>query len=290
MNLDAMAEIVLAGVNLGALYALFGLGLSLSLGVMRMINIAHGDLIVLSAYLASVFMAALGVGPAASLLAVVPTMFVLGWLLQQGLLNRMLQKEPLAPLLLTFGLSVVLQHVLQEAFTADTRSLPADELGTMSVMVGGLSVGVLPLVITGVSAAAYALTALLIRRTHWGRQIRAVASDPETARLVGIDDRKLFAAMTAFTLALIAVAGVLYGIRTPFAPSSGPERLLYAFEAVVLGGLGNLWGTFAGGLVIGLAHVLGAHVESGLGPFFGHLVFLAGLIARPAGLFSKVLK
>lgn len=290
MNGTAMIETVLAGINLGALYALFGLGLSLSLGVMRMINIAHGDLIVLSAYLASVVMAALGVGPAASLLAVVPAMFVLGWLLQQGLLNRMLQKDPLAPLLLTFGLSVVLQNLLQEVFTADTRSLPADELGAMSVVVGGLSVGVLPLLITGVSVAAYAATSVLIRRTHWGRQVRAVAGDPETARLVGIDDRRLFAAMTGFTLAMIAVAGVLYGIRTPFAPTSGPERLLYAFEAVVLGGLGNIWGTFAGGLVIGLAQVLGAHIESGLGPFFGHLVFLAGLIARPSGLFSKVMK
>lgn len=287
MDAVLIVETLMAGLMLGALYALFGLGLSLSLGVMRMINIAHGDLIVLAAYLGSVCATHLGLGPLPSLLIVAPAMFAIGWLLQKLLLNRMVGRDAMSPLLLTFGLSVVLQNLLQEIFTADTRSLDGGELATLGLSVGGVSLGLLPVVITLVSAGIYALTSLLIRKTQWGRQARAVATDADTARLVGIDDRALFALMTGFTLAVIAIAGIFYGIRTPFAPSAGPERLLFAFEAVVLGGLGNLWGTFAGGLVIGLAQVLGTQVHTGLGPFFGHLVFLVALIARPQGLFGK---
>lgn len=287
MDAVIVVETLMAGLMLGALYALFGLGLSLSLGVMRMINIAHGDLIVLAAYLGSVCATRLGLGPLPALLLVAPAMFAIGWLLQRLLLNRMVGRDAMSPLLLTFGLSIVLQNLLQEIFTADTRSLDGGDLATLGLSVGGVSLGLLPVVITLASAGIYALTALLVRRTHWGRQARAVATDAETARLVGIDDRALFALMTGFTLAVIAVAGIFYGIRTPFAPSAGPERLLFAFEAVVLGGLGNLWGTFAGGLVIGLAQVLGTQAHTGLGPFFGHLVFLLALIARPQGLFGK---
>jgi branched-chain amino acid transport system permease protein len=138
-----------------------------------------------------------------------------------------------------------------------------------------------------VSVVLFAATHWLFRHTHFGRQARAVADDPATARLVGVDDRGFFALITGCILATIAVAAVLYAIRTPFSPSAGPERLLYSFEAVVLGGLGSVWGTFVGGLVIGVAQLFGAKISSGLGPFFGHLVFLAALLARPQGLFGK---
>jgi branched-chain amino acid transport system permease protein len=280
-------ETLMAGALLGMLYALFGLGLSLSLGVMRMINIAHGDLIVLAAYLSSVCAFWLGLDPLASLAVVVPAMFVTGWLLQALLLNRVAGRDAMSPVLLTFGLSIVLQNLLQETFSADTRSLDAGALSTQSLAVGDLSVGLLPVLIAAVSLAVYALTYVLIRKTQWGRQVRAVANDAETSRLVGIDDRALFALMTGFIFAVIAIAGIFYGIRTPFSPSAGPERLLFAFEAVVLGGLGSIWGTFLGGLIIGLVQVFGAQLHTGLGPFFGHLVFLVVLIARPQGLFSK---
>lgn len=277
----------MAGTLLGMLYALFGLGLSLSLGVMRMINIAHGDLIVLAAYLGSVCTVALGLDPLTSLVVVIPAMFVIGWLLQTLLLNRVVGRDAMSPLLLTFGLSIVLQNLLQEIFSADTRSLDAGTLSTQSLAIGSLSVGLLPVLIAAVSLVIYTLTFALIRKTQWGRQARAVADDAETSRLVGIDDRVLFALMTGFIFAVIAVAGIFYGIRTPFSPSAGPERLLFAFEAVVLGGLGSVWGTFIGGLIIGIVQVFGAQIHTGLGPFFGHLVFLVVLIARPQGLFSK---
>ena len=280
-------ETLLGGLMLGALYALFGLGLSLSLGVMKMINIAHGDLIVLGAYLCSAVMMALGVNPLVSLVAVVPAMFVFGYLLQRLLLNRVVGRGPLSPLLLTFGLSIVLQNVLQETFTADTRSLQAGDIALQGFNLGGVSIGLLPLISTLASVLVFAATSWIIERTHWGRQARAVSDDPATARLVGVDDRSFFALITGFILAVIALAAVLYGIRTPFSPTAGPERLLQSFEAVVLGGLGNIWGTFAGGLIVGVAQVFGAKLSSGLGPFFGHLVFLLVLLVRPQGLFGK---
>jgi len=280
-------ETLLGGLMLGALYALFGLGLSLSLGVMKMINIAHGDLIVLGAYLSSVVMQAIGVSALASLLLVIPVMFALGYALQRLLLNRVVGRGPLSPLLLTFGLSIVVQNVLQQTFTADTRSLQAGDIALRGFDLAGVSLGELPLLSALASVVVFAFTNWLIKRTHWGRQARAVSDDPGTARLVGVDDRRLFALVTGFVLAVIGFAAVLYGIRTPFSPTAGPERLLQSFEAVVLGGLGSIWGTFAGGLVIGVAQVFGTQLSSGLGPFFGHLVFLIVLLVRPQGLFGK---
>jgi branched-chain amino acid transport system permease protein len=285
--METLIETMLGGLMLGALYALFGLGLSLSLGVMKMINIAHGDLIVLGAYLCSTVVQLVGIGPFASLLVVVPLMFVIGYALQRVLLNRVVGKGTLSPLLLTFGLSIVLQNALQETFTADTRSLQAGDLSLRGFDIAGVSVGLLPLVSTLISVVIFAGTSWLIGHSHLGRQARAVADDPGTARLVGVNDRTFFALVTGFVLAVVALAAVMYGIRTPFSPTAGPERLLYSFEAVVLGGLGNIWGTFVGGLVIGVAQLFGAKVSSGLGPFFGHLVFLIALLARPQGLLGR---
>jgi branched-chain amino acid transport system permease protein len=280
-------ETLIDGLLLGALYALFGLGLSISLGVMRLINIAHGDFIVVGAYLTSFTMQLAGVQPLTSLIVVVPAMFVLGWLLQRLLLNRVVGGSMFAPLLVTFGLSVIIQNLLQETFTADTRSLQAGDLARRGFEVAGISIGILPLLSASVAVLLFAITHLLVARTHFGRQSRAIADDPATARLIGVDDRNFFAIVTGFVFAVIAIASVLYAMRAPFSPSAGPERLLYSFEAVVLGGLGSLWGTLAGGLVIGVAQLFGARISSGLGPFFGHLIFLLLLVLRPNGIFNK---
>lgn len=281
-------ETLIDGVLLGALYALFGLGLSISLGVMRMINIAHGDFIVVGAYLTSLTMQFLGLQALTSLVVVVPLMFALGWLLQRLLLNRVIGGGIFAPLLVTFGLSVIIQNVLQETFTADTRSLRAGDIAQRGFELGSISIGLLPLVSATIAVLLFALTHLLVARTHFGRQSRAIADDPATARLIGVDDKNFFAVVTGFVFTVIAIASVLYAMRTPFSPTAGPERLLYSFEAVVLGGLGSLWGTLVGGLIIGIAQLFGARISSGLGPFFGHLVFLLLLLVRPNGLFSRV--
>jgi branched-chain amino acid transport system permease protein len=285
--MTAWIELILNGLMLGALYALFALGLSLSLGVMKMINLAHGDFIVLGAYLAGAVMATSGLPALATLLVVPPLMFGLGWALQAGLLNRVVGTGDLSPLLVTFGLSVVIQNLLLQAFSANTQSLPSGGLSLAGLRLGELSIGVLPLLIAAISVALYAATHWMVAHTHLGRQARAVSDDPATARLVGVNDKRFFALVAGCVMAVTGLAAVLYGIRTPFAPSAGPERLLFAFEAVVLGGLGNVWGAFAGGLLIGLAQVLGSRIDPGLGPFFGHLVFLIALLLRPQGLFSR---
>jgi branched-chain amino acid transport system permease protein len=280
-------ETLLNGVMLGALYALFGLGLSLSLGIMRMINIAHGDLIVLGAYLTSAAVEATGFNPFFALLLVLPVMFGLGWSMQMFLLNRVVGRSLFAPLLLTFGISIVLQNLLQEMFTADTRSLRAGELALLGVSPAGISIGVLPLLSAVVSVALLGTTHWLIENTHFGRQARAVSDDPETARLVGIRDRQFFATVTGLIFVSIGIAAALYALRTPFSPTAGPDRLLYSFESVVLGGLGSIWGTLAGGVIIGTAQILGAKLSSGLGPLLGHVVFLIALLVRPQGLFGR---
>ena len=281
-----LIELLLNGLLLGSLYAMFALGLSLSLGVMKMINLAHGDFIVLGAYLSAAVMGWTGFSALTSLALVLPLMFCVGWLLQTTLLNRVVGAHELSPLLVTFGLSVLVQNLLLEVFSADTRSLPSGDLTLQGVDIAGISVGVFPLLIALVSLLMYAGTHFLVAHTHLGRQARAVSDDASTARLVGVNDKRFFALMAGFIMLATGLAAVLYGMRTPFFPMAGPERLLFAFEAVVLGGLGSLWGSFMGGLLIGLAQVAGAQVDPGLGVFFGHLVFFVVLLLRPQGLFS----
>ncbi len=285
--MSAGAELILNGVFLGALYALFGLGLSLAFGIMKIINLAHGDFIVVAAFIATSATALAGINPYLALLIVVPVMAVLGYLLQDCILNRVVGRGVLPPLLLTFGLSIIIQNSLQEIFSADTRSLLAGPLVQASVTIGPISIGVFPLLIAAISLAVFGLTHFIISRTSIGWTLRAVADDQATARLMGINDRRVFAFAMAFVFSLIGIAGVFYGIRTPFSPSAGPERLLFAFETVVLGGLGSIWGTFLGGLVLGVAQVLGQQVNTGLGQFAGHLVFFVALLVRPQGLFAK---
>jgi branched-chain amino acid transport system permease protein len=280
---------LLQGTLLGGLYALFAAGLSLMFGIMRLVNIAHGDLIVLAAYLALVVVETLGLHPIASLVIVVPTMFLLGYVLQRGLLNFTLGHDILPPLLVTFGLSIILQNTLLEIFSADSRRLQMGSLETASLHLGpDLAVGWFPLIVFLSAVAIIALLEALLYRTPLGRAFRAVSDDPDTARLYGVGNRTVFALATALALAVLSVAGVFLAIRTNFDPSIGPARLLYAFEAVIIGGLGSLWGTLAGGVILGIAQSVGAALDPGWEILGGHIAFLIVLLLRPRGLFPKL--
>jgi branched-chain amino acid transport system permease protein len=281
-------DTVIQGVLLGGLYALFATGLSLIFGVMRLVNIAHGDLIVVASFIALAIAEGFGLHPLVTLLAVVPLMFVIGYVLQRGLLNFTLGKDILPPLLVTFGLSIIIQNGLLEIFTADSQKLKAGAIETMSLQIfGGISVGVLPVVTFGAAIVVIALLQLLFYRTMLGSAFRATSDDPDTARLMGIDNRHVFALAMAVSLAVVALAGVLLGVRTNFDPSIGPGRLLYAFEAVIIGGLGSLWGTLAGGVILGVAQSVGARIDPGFQILAGHIAFLVILIVRPRGLFPR---
>jgi branched-chain amino acid transport system permease protein len=280
---------IVQGVLIGGLYAMFAAGLSLIFGVMRLVNIAHGDLIVLAAYLALVVIETFGLNPFVSLLIVVPVMAGLGYALQRFLLNRTLGDDLLPPLLVTFGLSVIIQNGLLELFTADSRRLNAGaiEVATLPIT-DGLSIGVLPLIQFAAAVAVIGLLQVLFYQTALGRAFRATSDDQPVARLMGLNDRHVFALAMALSLAVIAIAGVLLAIRTNFDPAIGPARLIFGFEAVIIGGLGNLWGTLAGGVVLGVAQAVGAKLDPGWQILAGHLAFLAVLAARPEGLFPRV--
>jgi branched-chain amino acid transport system permease protein len=281
------ANNLVQGLLLGGLYALFATGLSLVFGVMRLVNLAHGDLAVVAAFLALVAVDTAGLPPLLSLVVVVPVMFGAGYLLQRGLLNRTLGGDGLAPVLVTFGLSVILQNLLLELFSADSRGLDAGAIEDTSLAIGRLNLGWFPLLTLATGVGVLAALQLMLSRTRLGRAFRATSDDAEAAQLVGIDHRHVFAVATGLALATVAVAGIFLAIRTTFTPSLGPTRLIFAFEAVVIGGLGSLWGTLAGGMVLGVAQTLGAQLSPGWGVLTGHLVFLAVLAFRPAGLFGR---
>lgn len=278
---------LIQGTLLGGLYALFAIGLSITYGVMRVVNIAHGDFIVLAAYLALIPIGMLGVHPFVVILPVAIVMFGIGYLLQRVLLNRTLGPDILPPLLVTFGLSILIQNGLLEFFTADSQALQLGELSTASLAWGSITIGVFPLIVFLVSLLLTWGISLLFTKTSVGMSLRATSDDPATAGLMGIRAKHVYALAMGLSFALMAVGGVLSGARTTFTPASGPGSLLYAFEAVVIGGMGSLWGTFAGAVILGVAQAIGAEVNAGFGVLFGHLVFLAVLIFKPTGLFAR---
>jgi branched-chain amino acid transport system permease protein len=276
---------VVQGILLGGLYALVAAGLSLVFGVMRIVNLAHGVLAVLATYAALVLGDQWGWHPFAALLLVVPLLAGIGWVLQRGLLDRALRGGELAPLLVTFGLAVILQNLLLETFSANSRRLDIGPLGTASIRItDGLAVGWFPLLSALTGVAIIAGLGQFLARTRTGRAMRATSDDQEAARLMGIDNHRLYALATAIALGTVAVAGVFLGARTTFDPGTGASVLIFAFEAVVIGGLGSLWGTLLGGVALGVAQALGAAVDPALGVLVGHLVFLVVLAFRPRGL------
>jgi branched-chain amino acid transport system permease protein len=189
---------------------------------------------------------------------------------------------------MTFGLSIIIQNGLLEVFSANTQRLQAGAIETASIRLGGgLAVGVMPLVTFATAILVIVGLNQLFYRTALGRAFRAVSDDPETAQLMGIDNRKLFAVAMGIALAVAALAALFLGIRSTFDPSSGPSRLIYAFEAVIIGGLGSLWGTLAGGIVLGVAQTLGAALNPAWQILAGHVAFLLVLIFRPRGLFPR---
>jgi branched-chain amino acid transport system permease protein len=281
-------DTIVQGILLGGLYALFATGLSLIFGVMRLVNLAHGDFSILAAFLAVLAVQALELNPLVSLLLVVPVMAALGYGLQRLVLNRLLGRGILPAVLVTFGLSIVIQNGLLETFSADSRRLNPGGIETASLSLGGgLAVGWFPLLTFVVAVLLLAGLQLLIARTSLGRAFRAASDDGDTAALMGIDNGRLYALAMALSLGIVAVAGIVLGIRTTFTFSSGPDRLLFAFEAVIIGGLGSLWGTLVGGVILGIAQTTGARLSPGWGVLTGHLVFLAVLLLRPSGLFSS---
>jgi len=276
------------GTLLGGLYALFAMGLAVIYGVMKQINIAHGDFIVLAAYLALGIVAATGLHPFLVIPLAIVVFGLFGYAVQRTILNRTIGGDILPPLVVTYGLSIVIENALQQTQSADPRSIKLGALETASVPLGGgLAVGVFPLVMLVTAIVVAIVLEIVFNRTRLGMAFRAVSDDREIASIMGVRDKRLFGYATAISFAVIAIAGVFMGIKFTFTPSLGPNFLLYAFEAVVIGGMGSFWGTLAGGIVLGIAQAIGFALNPGWGILAGHLVFLAVLLVRPTGIFAR---
>jgi branched-chain amino acid transport system permease protein len=282
-------DTIIQGVLLGGLYALFAAGLSLIFGIMRLVNLAHGDLIVLAAFVILALARTLGLDAFTATVAALPLMFAAGYALQFLVLNRTLGPDILPPLLVTFGLSIIVQNSLLEMFSADSQRLAAGAIETASIPLGaGLAIGMMPLVTFASAIAVIVLLNELFYRTALGRAFRATSDDADIAQLMGIETRRVFATAMAVAMVVVTIAALFLGMRATFDPTIGPARLLYAFEAVIIGGLGSLWGTLAGGVIIGVAQTVGANINPEWQILAGHLAFLAVLMVRPRGLFPRM--
>ncbi len=281
--LDALIQ----GVLLGGMYAQYALGMALMFGVMRIVNIAHGDLVVLLALIGISASVAFGVGPLPLVPLLVPLAAVIGWGLQKFVLNKVVAADSLPSLIATFGVSIALQNLMLEIWSADTRSMSGGGIEAASVDIGGIYIGLLPVMIL---IAATLLTLgldLTMRRTRFGRALRAAAADTEAAAMTGVNPRVVYAYATAIAVGILGLSGVFFALRATVSPADGPAQLIYAFEAVIIGGMGSIWGGFVGSMVLGIAQAIGFRIDPGFGTLAGHLVFLTVLATRPQGLMSK---
>jgi branched-chain amino acid transport system permease protein len=283
----ALLDTLIQGILLGGLYALFAAGLSLVFGIMRLVNLAHGDLIVMAAYLILVLVTVLGLSPFIAVLVAAPFMYAVGYGLQHLVLNRTLGKDILPPLLVTFGLSVVIQNTLLLGFSADSQRIQVGPLESASISLGVINIGVMPLLTFLTAIAVIVGLNTIFYRTALGRSFRAVSDDRVTAGLMGISAPRVFSQATAIAMVVVTIAALYLGMRANFDPTIGPARLIFAFEAVIIGGLGSFWGTLAGGIIIGVAQTFGASINPEWQILSGHLAFLAVLIVRPRGLFPR---
>jgi branched-chain amino acid transport system permease protein len=281
-----LVNAIVQGIFLGAFYAVLACGLSIMFGVMRIINLAHGDVAVLGAYITFVIVERTGASVFVAFAVALPVMLVLGYLLQLTILERSLKAGILTPLLATFGLSIVIQNLLLITFSPDVRSLggSAGSVTTASWHItSDLTVSALGILVLAVAVVVFGALQLFLSRTRAGWAMRATAEDADAAELAGIDSRSVYARATAIAVGVAALGGLFLAIRSVFDPVSGPTQLIFAFEAVVIGGMGSLWGTLIGGIALGVAQTIGAQIHPQFAVLAGHLLFLAVLAARFGG-------
>jgi branched-chain amino acid transport system permease protein len=279
---------ILQGILLGGLYTLFATGLSLTAGIMRFVNIAHGDFIVLTSFILLVFTTTLGLNPVLATVIVLPIAFVFGFGLQRFLLQRVVGENVLLVILVTFGLSIIIENGLLEGFGADPQKISGGWIETATIGLGdGINMGVFQVVTFAAAVVMVAVLDLILYRSGIGAKIRAVSDDVAAANLIGLSSARIYAVAMGISFVTIGIAAGFMSIWTNFDPASGGSRLLIAFEAIVLGGLGSLWGSLAGGIVLGIAQSVGAQFDIAWQMLAGHIVFLIVLAIRPQGLFPK---
>jgi len=281
---------IIQGILTGGLYALFACGLSLMFGVMKLVNLAHGDLATVAAYIGIGVIAVIHIPFLWSVPIVVAIMAALGYVLQRSLFQSAINRGELTTLIVTFGLSIVIENGLLQFFTANNRGIgTGSSLISSSFSIGaGLQVAWLDVVIFGLAVVVLLSLQYFLSASKYGRLIRAVADDREAAQLAGADYRHVFGVAAALAFSTVALAGIAYGMTTVVSPTTGTDTiLLFAFAAVVIGGLGSLWGTLVGGIVLGVAQQIGAQINISYELLAGYIVFLAVLVIRPQGLTAR---
>ena len=276
-------QLAVNGVLLGGFYALLGVGLTMIFGIVGLTNLAHGEFVILGAYGSTLLAAWAGVDPILSLVVTVPLMFLLGMGLQAGLVNRVMEKGSEPALLVTFGLSIMLQDAILLLFSADAQHATA-VYSLQTLHLGNLDISMLNIILFLISAICLAALTLFLNKTYTGRAIRAVSDDPHAAQLSGINVKKIYAVAMGLSMATAAVAGLCVGLKWTFYPSSGGGYLLISFIVVVIGGMGSIPGTFLAGLAFGLAQVIGG---ANYGLLISYVALLVMLAVRPKGLLGK---
>lgn len=288
--IEGLAQTICNGILLGGLYAVVGIGMAMIFGIMRLTNLAHGDLMVLASYLSMVVISVLGlsINPLIALVFVIPMMFFVGFMVQSFLVNRVLGKGMEPPLLVTFGLSIILQNALLMIFTPDARTLTS-ALTTMNIRITDyLSIPVIYLMDFIVGAIVILALSQFFHRTYPGRAIRAASDDEDVAKLVGISTKRIYGYAMGIAMVTAAIAGVLVGMTFTFYPHTGTQYLITAFGVVVIGGLGSMVGTLVAGMILGLAQLIGAQfLGTGFQLLSGYIVLLLVLALRPQGIFAR---
>jgi branched-chain amino acid transport system permease protein len=280
---DALVQ----GILLGGMYAQYALGMALMFGVMRIVNVSHGDLVILLSLIGISLATSFGLGPVWVMAALVPLAIAMGWLLQKLILNKVVGDDPLPSLIATFGLSLALQNLMLQIWSANSRSLPGGGIESRSIEIGGIYVGLLPVIVLAFAVGLTFALDLMLKRSRFGRALRAASADVEAAAMTGINPRAVYATATAIAVGILGFAAVFQSLRSTVAPSDGGAQLIYAFEAVIIGGMGSVWGAFIGSMVLGISQAIGFRIDPGFGVLAGHLVFLLVLATRPQGLFGK---
>jgi branched-chain amino acid transport system permease protein len=279
-------ETIINGILLGGLYGILGLGLALVFGVMRVINVAHGEFIVGAAFVGVVFGWLLpGINPLITLIPIMVLAFGAGWLFQTVLLNRVVEsRNMLVPMLVTFGLSIVIRNLMLAEFGSNPMAIDAGPIAKASLEIAGVHIGLLPIITLAISIVLFGLLQYLIKSTMFGRMVRATADNPEIMRLMGVNPKRVYALVMGLAFVMAAVAGVLLSMRTSFSATSGTDRILIAFEVVVLGGLGSFWGALIAGILLGVVQLLSFQFDANSGLLYAHLLFFLFLVIRPNGI------
>ena len=285
--LSDLASPIIIGILLGGLYVVIALGLSLVFGVMKVINVAHGALVILASYFAFYALTQWGVDPILSLLAGIPLFFILGILIEKYLLNRAVKMSADAALIIAFGIALIIQNAIQIIWTQQSRSL-ITEYSFETFQIGDVYIPLVYILDFAVALIVMLAIRQFLNRTYLGQSITAASQDAEAAELMGINSARVYQVAFGIALALGAIAGVFFGLTFPFNPTSGNALLIIAFGVIILGGLGSMAGTFIGGMIFGLSQTLGGHFFGPTGqllvPF---LMVLVVLTIRPQGLFGR---